>query len=91
MKEYFIGICKEAIETGQRPDECDDYSFWYDLLELLQGGDGDAEMVITHKDGSTEYINNIDSIGLLAHKDYEITYYGEIRRKVARSDEANDP
>lgn len=41
MKEYFIGICKEAIETGQRPDECDDYDFWCNLLELLQGGDGD--------------------------------------------------
>lgn len=37
-----------------------------------------AEMIITHKDGSTEYINDIDSIGLLGHKDYGITYYGEI-------------
>lgn len=39
-----------------------------------------VEMYVTHNDGTTEYISDIDSIGLLARKDYGITYYGEIVR-----------
>jgi len=41
MKEYFIGICNEAIDTGKVPEEARTYHFWFDLPELLQGGDGD--------------------------------------------------
>ena len=36
----------------------------------------DAEMSITHCDGTIEYIKDIDSIMLLASKDYGISYCG---------------
>jgi len=36
----------------------------------------DAEMSITHNDGTVEYVKDIADIMLLAHKDYGITYCG---------------
>lgn len=37
----------------------------------------EAAMMITHDDGSVEYLKDIDSVMLLAHMDYQITYTGE--------------
>lgn len=37
----------------------------------------DAEMLIIHNDGSEEYVKDIESIVLLAHKDYDIVYCGK--------------
>ena len=37
----------------------------------------EAEMAVEHTDGTVEYVKDIDSVMLLAHKDYHITYTGE--------------
>lgn len=36
----------------------------------------EAEMMIEHKDGTVEYVKDIDNIMLLADKDYQIAYTG---------------
>lgn len=36
----------------------------------------DAEMLIIHNGGAEEYVEDIESIVLLAHKDYDIVYCG---------------
>jgi len=36
----------------------------------------DAEMLIIHNGGAEEYVKDIESIVLLAHKDYDIVYCG---------------
>lgn len=36
----------------------------------------DAEMLIVHNGGAKEYVKDIESIVLLAHKDYDIVYCG---------------
>lgn len=38
------------------------------------------EMMVTHNDGTVEYITDIDSIGLLSSKTFDITYYCEIKK-----------
>lgn len=42
----------------------------------------DAEMLIIHNDGSEEYVKDIESIVLLAHKDYDIVYCGNFAKEV---------
>lgn len=37
----------------------------------------DAEMLIIHNGGAEEYVKEIESIVLLAHKDYDIVYCGK--------------
>lgn len=37
----------------------------------------DAEMLIIHNGGAEEYVKDIESIVLLAHKDYDIVYCGK--------------
>ena len=52
-----------------------------DALALLKEQEAvepyEAEMMITHDDGSVEYLKDIDRVMLLAHMDYQITYTGE--------------
>jgi len=45
-------------------------------LEQTQIEPSEAEMMVEHTDGTVEYVKDIDSIMLLAHKDYHITYTG---------------
>lgn len=40
----------------------------------------DAEMLIIHNGGAEEYVKDIESIILLAHKDYDIVYCGSFRK-----------
>lgn len=51
-----------------------------DALELLKEQKTvkpqDAEMLIIHNGGAEEYVKDIESIVLLAHKDYDIVYCG---------------
>ena len=42
----------------------------------------DAEMLIIHNGGAEEYVKDIESIVLLAHKDYDIVYCGTFGRSV---------
>lgn len=65
-------ICTRLIDCGPCLEKGIDW--------VIRKDDSEIEMSITHNDGSIEYISDIDSIGLLASKDYGITYYGEIRK-----------
>jgi len=51
-----------------------------DALTLLEKQEAvkpqDAEMLIIHNGGAEEYARDIESIVLLAHKDYDIVYCG---------------
>lgn len=52
-----------------------------EILELLKSKQAEiepseAEMMVEHTDGTVEYVKDIDSIMLSAHKDYSITYTG---------------
>ena len=51
-----------------------------DALDLLKGQEDvkphDAEMLIIHNGGAEEYVKDIESIVLLASKDYDIVYCG---------------
>jgi hypothetical protein len=51
-----------------------------DALTLLEKQEAvkpqDAEMLIIHNSGAEEYVKDIESIVLLAHKDYDIVYCG---------------
>lgn len=48
------------------------------------------EMMITHNDGTVEYIADIDSLGLLASKHYDITYYGELKGPGGENNASNN-
>ena len=49
---------------------------WVEELEAGMADPSEAEMSVTMKDGRTVYLKNIDSIMLLASKDYGTTYCG---------------
>ena len=46
----------------------------------------DAEMLIVHNGGAEEYVKDIESIVLLAHKDYDIVYCGTFGRSVKENE-----
>lgn len=61
------------------PNMRDDLSRMLDELIAEQQAEiepSEAEMMVEHTDGTVEYVKDIDSIMLLAHKDYHITYTG---------------
>ena len=76
----------EQCTRGQLRRKADKYVVTLDIrlvnsiLELLKEHEEvkaeDAEMAVTHNDGTVEYIKDIADIMLLAHKDYGITYCG---------------
>ena len=81
-----IEECLSASCRGYRPRlSCpyndDEWDIMRDALALLKEQEAvepyEAEMMITHDDGSVEYLKDIDSVMLLAHMDYQITYTGE--------------
>ena len=60
-------------------DECTS-ALAKDTIALLKKQEAvkpqDAEMLIIHNGGAEEYVKDIESIVLLAHKDYDIVYCG---------------
>ena len=55
---------------------------WCPLKEQEAVEPQDAEMLIIHNGGAEEYVKDIESIVLLAHKDYDIIYCGTFGRSV---------
>lgn len=49
---------------------------WVEELEAGRADPAEAEMYVTMNDGKGLYLKDVDSIMLLAHKDYGITYCG---------------
>ena len=49
---------------------------WVEDLEEGRAEPAEAEMCVTMNDGKGLYLKDVDSIMLLAHKDYGITYCG---------------
>lgn len=61
------GKCEKCIEAEIE---------W--VIQTEDQKDKPIEMMVTHNDGTVEYLKDIDSVGLIASKDYCITYYGEL-------------
>lgn len=52
---------------------------WVEYLDYRLAEPKDAEMAVTGSDGETIYLKNVDSILLLADKNYGINYCGVFR------------
>ena len=64
------------IQDKSRYQEAYQAGYAQALSDMPKVEQCEAEMMVEHTDGTVEYVKDIDSIMLLAHKDYHITYTG---------------
>ena len=88
--EYFFDIYRNDTDS-YKCEKAQEYSDCaIDALAMLKEQEAvepqDAEMLIIHNGGAEEYVKDIESIVLLAHKDYDIVYCGTFGRSVKRND-----
>lgn len=73
------GICGRTFWSHDAFESvCDDCKYTdTPILEHEAVKPQDAEMLVIHNGGAEEYVKDIESIVLLAHKDYDIVYCGK--------------
>ena len=99
-------LMKRMNETGKgeticlNHDECEALLILLEereeRIDIMSEGIGcedpsDAEVMITHNDGSVEYLKDVDSIGLISSKHFEITCYCELNDVRPRFVKDGDP